>query len=419
MNRLSIQILAGLVIGLVAGVAAQKTLSPFWAEKTLWVASFIGEAFLRAIFMLILPLVIPAILLSIKQLQDIPQAGKIARYTLFSIVSLTSMAAIIGLLLTHLIRPGDGVPTPTDGLTAPPSRSVEEIFLHLIPKNPFAEIASLFSPLPGEGGLLAVLVFVIFLGVALTHVPHTQTLYNILQNLYDASLWLIQKILLFTPVGVAGLAYKLAAQTGLPLFFALGKYIFTVLLGLAIQWLVTYSIFLRFFAKTNPLTFLRQVSPAFMMAFSTSSSSATLPTSLLTAQKIRIPKPIADFILPLGATVNQNGTALYEGVTLLFLAQVYGVELGVHQQILAILMAMFIAIGAAGVPGGSLPLLAGILPFLGIPPQAIGIILGIDRLLDMSRTMLNVYGDLVIARYLSQRLTFVTHGDPSNSPGSS
>jgi DAACS family dicarboxylate/amino acid:cation (Na+ or H+) symporter len=212
-------------------------------------------------------------------------------------------------------------------------------------------------------------------------------------------LWRLLKWL--GPLGVASLTFPAALSLGKHIFSLLGWYVGAVVLGLSIQMFVVYSLFLYFLSRRSPARTLSLSTPALLMAFSSSSSNATLPVTLRVAtERLGIAPAIARFITTLGATVNQNGTALYEGVTLIFLMQVYGHSPTAGEGALVVVMAMLIAIGAAGVPGGSLPLLAGLLPTFGVPASAIWLIYGIDRLLDMMRTTLNVYGDLVIATYL-------------------
>jgi len=184
---------------------------------------------------------------------------------------------------------------------------------------------------------------------------------------------------------------------------SLGMYVFIVILGLAIQLLIVFPILLRTLGGMNPIEFFRKTRSVMLTAFSTSSSNATLPTSIKVAQEeLKIPAPIAGFVLPLGATMNMNGTALFEGVTVVFIAQVFGVELTLVQQIVIVLMCVLLAVGAAGVPGGSIPLMAIVLSVAGLPPEAIGIVLGVDRILDMCRTTLNVMGDLTAAVFIAK-----------------
>jgi len=413
-----------LLIGFLGGVAAALVFRSLgWpTESVAAVARVLGELFLRGIFMLIFPLVVPMLLLGIRPLVHTGQIGRIGLTTILTVVGLTGIAASLGLLLASGLKPGHVLspetrsqllrqfgapttaPTPLDG----------SFLLNLLPKNPFFDLATAFTT-SQQGGLLAVVVFTLLLGIALAHLPpeRTETFYQLTHTLYEASLWLLQKLMYWiAPFGIAGLIFQASVSLGGEIFQLLGAYAGVVLLGLVVQGIGVYSLFLWLFARRNPWQVLRQSSPALLVAFSSASSNATLPTTLYTAlERLRLAPPVAHFILTLGATVNQNGTALYEGVTLIFLAQAFGVPLSLADQTFMIGIAILIAIGAAGVPGGSLPLLAGVLPFFGLPPGAIALIYGIDRLLDMARTTLNVYGDLVIASYLNR----LYHGTPDHA----
>ncbi len=407
-KRLSYFILGGLLAGLGAGLAVKALELP--TQDALTVARFLGDLFLRGLFMLILPLVVPMVITGIQKLSETEALGKIGLHAVLAIVGLTAIAATIGLLVVLWLKPGTALPLSALSSLAesqlapsPSSRSWTDFLLFLLPKNPLHEMAMAFTPAQ-QGGLIAVVSFSILIGIALARLPTelSKPLYQVLEALFQASQWLLWKVLWgLGPIGVAGLTFSAALSLGWQIFPLLGKYVGVVTLGLAIQMFGVYPIFLRFFANQSPLRILSLSTPAVLMAFSSASSNATLPVTLRVAtERLGIAPAIARFITTLGATVNQNGTALYEGVTILFLMQVFGLHPGFGEGALVIGMAMLIAIGAAGVPGGSLPLLAGLLPTFGVPASAIALIYGIDRLLDMMRTALNVYGDLVIATYL-------------------
>lgn len=421
-KRVSALILGGLVSGFLLGLGARAlSIEP---QLLLPYSHFLGELFLRALFMLILPLVIPMILLGIQKLSGGRALKAIGWRATASILGLTLIAALVGLGVILLVRPGEAIaPEARDSLLAgmaspssPREASPDKILLALLPKNPLHEMAMAFTP-HQEGGLIAVVSFSILFGIALARLPLTltQPLYQALEALFLASQWLLGKVLwLLAPIGIAALIFSATLSLGFDIVSLLGGYIGTVLLGLAIQMFGVYSIFLYVFAKRSPIETLKKAWPALVLGFSSSSSNATLPVTLQTAiDKLKVAPPIAQFIVTLGATVNQNGTALYEGVTLVFLLQAFGEPLSVAKALVVILFAILIAVGAAGVPGGSLPLLAGVLPALGVPSAAIGLIYGIDRILDMSRTVLNVYGDLVIGCYLH---TAYASADKQRSP---
>jgi DAACS family dicarboxylate/amino acid:cation (Na+ or H+) symporter len=225
----------------------------------------------------------------------------------------------------------------------------------------------------------------------------------LLEGVNEVMVTIIGIALRLAPYGVAALIFSVTSRFGYNLLVALGMYVVTVLLGLALHFFGSFSLLLRLAARYHPLRFFRKVQTVIFTAFSTSSSSATLPTSIqVSQQELGIPPEICGFVLPLGATMNMNGTALFEGVTILFLAQVFGVQLSYLSQVIVVLMSVITAVGAAGVPSGSLPLLIVVLQMMHIPAEGIAIILGVDRLLDMCRTVLNVVGDVTCAAYIAR-----------------
>jgi DAACS family dicarboxylate/amino acid:cation (Na+ or H+) symporter len=257
-----------------------------------------------------------------------------------------------------------------------------------------------------EGDLLAVMVFALFLGVGLAAVrtAPARRLEETLQGVYDVVMWLLGVVIRIAPLGVACLVFTLTARLGLEVLRQLAGYVLIVVGALALHQFVVYSLTVRWLGGMSPLFFFRAVRPAMLTAFSTSSSNATLPTALAVAQdELHLPKHVSRFVLTLGSTANQNGTALFEGVTVLFLAQFYGVELSLAQQLVVVGICVLGGIGTAGVPAGSIPVVAMILGTVGVPPESIGVVLGVDRFLDMCRTTVNVTGDLaaavVVARF--------------------
>ncbi|MEN3040665.1 MAG: dicarboxylate/amino acid:cation symporter [Bacteroidia bacterium] len=424
-DALSVRLLIGFALGLILGLFFR--LNGLSSLGVIQGAQLIGEIFLRGIFMLILPIVIPVLLLGIQRLSETGAMGRIGLHTLLTVLVLTGIAAGIGLLLANLLQPGAHL-SPTARIllmerfgqvTVTDKKLGADLFLNLLPKNPLHEMA--MALMPGQqGGLLSVVSFVILFGLALAQLPiqQVQPFYQVMDVIYQASARLLMWIMRWiAPIGVAGLIFQAVASLGWEIFPLIGAYAGVVILGLLIHGVVVYAVFLYFLARTSPWKVLRGSLPALLMAFSSASSNATLPTSIRVAvERLSIAPPVAQFILTLGATVNQNGTALYEGVTLLFLMQVFGVPLTLSEQLLIVALAILIAIGAAGVPGGSLPLLAGVLPTFGVSSGAIALIYGIDRFLDMMRTTLNVYGDLVIATYLN-RLYYGSHRNTQGASG--
>jgi DAACS family dicarboxylate/amino acid:cation (Na+ or H+) symporter len=253
--------------------------------------------------------------------------------------------------------------------------------------------------------MIAVIAFSLVFGMGLsqTRSPAALRLREVIQGLFDVMMRVIDGVLWLAPVGVGALLFTMTARTGGAVLAQLGAYVGVVVLGLALHMTIVYSTVVRAFGKMSPLKFFRGVRLAMATAFSTASSSATLPTALEVAdEELRLPRHVSRFVLTAGATLNQNGTALFEGVTVLFLAQAYGVELDLGKQAIVLGICVLAGIGTAGVPAGSLPVIVAMLSVVGVPTEAIGLILGVDRLLDMCRTVLNVTGDLAIAVLVSR-----------------
>jgi DAACS family dicarboxylate/amino acid:cation (Na+ or H+) symporter len=271
------------------------------------------------------------------------------------------------------------------------------MFLAIVPRNPVEAMARM--------DMLAVIFFSIVFGAALTMIPKDRAapMVRVLEGLGDVVIKIIDFAMWLAPYGVFGLIFVVTSRFGWHLLGQLSLYVAVVVGGLLLHGVVSLSVLVRVFGGLNPLRFWKKVRPVIITAFSTSSSNATLPTSIAVAEKdLGIPPTIAGFVLPLGATMNMNGTSLYEGVTVLFLAQVFGVDLTLGQQVVVVFLSVITAVGAAGVPGGSLPLIMVVLGTVGVPPEGIAIILGVDRILDMCRTTLNVSGDLTAAAFVTK-----------------
>jgi DAACS family dicarboxylate/amino acid:cation (Na+ or H+) symporter len=256
-----------------------------------------------------------------------------------------------------------------------------------------------------DGDFLAVMFFAVMLGVglSLTRTAAARKFEEALEGLYDVTMRLIGVVIAMAPIGVACLLFTLTAQLGYEILWQLARYVGVVLLALAIHQFVVYSLSVRFLGGMSPAVFFRGIREAMVTAFSTASSNATLPTALKVAEEnLKLPPHVARFVLTIGSTANQNGTALFEGVTVLFLAQFYGVHLTFAQQMTVVFICVLGGIGTAGVPAGSIPVVALILGMVGVPAEGIGLILGVDRFLDMCRTSLNVTGDLVGAVVVSR-----------------
>lgn len=419
--KLHSKILLGLLIGLILGLGCNL----FVTDKDLlkWIVENIsypiGQIFIRMIFMIVIPLIFTAIVLGLADFRDIHKIGVVGLKTLMFTIVITAVSVIIGLVIVNLVQPGTGIsPESRTELmnsltsnqsvssiikTAEESKSFVQIILDLIPRNPFVDIVYAFDPNYRGGGLLALMFFSLIFGIAMAMSPQEkiQGLTSTLQGIYDVLMKIIGYAMKLAPIGVAGLIFSTTSQLGFKIVSILSLYVLAVLAALAIHFLVTYGVIIKYALKKNPVEFFKQISEVMITAFSTSSSNATLPTTIRNSiDNLKIDKDIANFVLTVGSTANQNGTALYEGMTVLFLAQFYGIELTLVQQLLVVFLSILAGIGTAGVPGGSLPLVIMVLITVGIPAEGIGIILGVDRILDMSRTVVNVTGDVVLAGWI-------------------
>jgi DAACS family dicarboxylate/amino acid:cation (Na+ or H+) symporter len=377
-----------------------------------------GRVFLRLMLMVVVPLVFAALALGVVELGDVRRLGRVGLMTLAMTLAFSLTAVAVGITLVNVVRPGGQLSQADRDVLrkqyargaedtvqkAAKAKSLRDTLLDVIPENPLQEAAGALDGSSKGNGMLAVMFFSLIFGAAITMAPaRTEALVRVLEGVFDASMVIIGLAMKLAPYCVALLTFSLAARLGLGVFATLGWFVGTVLVGLTFQLVVVYSVAVAAVGGRSPLTFFRDVSEAMITAFATSSSNATLPTALRVAEeKLALPREVSRFVLTVGATGNQNGTALYEGVVVLFLAQVFGVELTVWQQVTVVLMSVLAGVGTAGVPGGSLPLIVLVLVSVGVPGDGIAIILGIDRLLDMCRTVLNVTGDLALATCVSR-----------------
>jgi DAACS family dicarboxylate/amino acid:cation (Na+ or H+) symporter len=409
------KILWGLLFGLGAGLIVHAAAGGQpWVEWTVRnVAYPVGQVFLRLIFMIVVPLVFASLVLGVLELGDVRRLGRVGLVTLAYTLLASGISVAIGITLVSAFRPGAGVDAkalaPLSGALATQSRAAIEnarktqhwtdALLSLIPRNPLAAAVDALS-----GEMLALMVFAVFFGIALAQVRRDrETLIDLFEGIQRVSMKIVDWAMALAPYGVAALLFSLTARSGFALIPRLGGYVAVVVAGLAIQQFVVYPAVLKGLGRVPPFEWFSRCRDVMLVAFSTASSNATLPTSLETsAEKLGISPRIGNFVLTVGATGNQNGTALFEGVTVLFLAQVFQVPLTVGQQVAVVGMSILAGVGTAGVPGGSLPLIVIVLQTVGIPAEGIGIILGVDRILDMCRTVLNVTGDLVCATVVAR-----------------
>jgi Na+/H+-dicarboxylate symporter len=362
--------------------------------------------------MMILPLVFASLTLGVCQLGDVRALGRIGLKTLVYYLGTTVLAVVIGLLLANLVSPGDWVDAESRarllGSAAAkidPARLAElrqhtgigQILLDAIPSNIFASMAA--------GDMVPVIVFTLFFGAALAALgrPRGGKVTDVLEAVNEASLWMIGAVMRLAPLGVACLMASVVGPLGPGVLASLAVYSAVVLGGLLLHAGLVYPLLLWLLTRRGPRWFFRAVRPAQVVAFSTSSSAATLPTTMACSRdRLGVPDEIGSFCLPLGATVNMDGTALYQAVAALFIAEVYGIQLDLAAQGTIVLTATLASIGTAAVPGAGVVMLAMILTSVGIPVEGVGMILGVDRLLDMCRTVVNVTGDLVGATVVAR-----------------
>ena len=414
------RILLGLVIGAATGLAANALFgasSPGVAWTVRNIAQPIGGLFLRLLLMIVVPLVFAALVVGVAGIGDVRKLGRVGLKAFGYTLVVSAISVAIGLTLANTIRPGERVSAATaaaleerfgeDAATrvaatdtapvrkAPLTTAVET----LIPSNPIAAVAG------DTPNLLHLMFFALALGLACTLVKPgvADPFLRVMQAIFEISVKLIEIIMKLAPYAVAALLFASTAGFGLDLLGTLAWFVVTVLLGLAIQMFGVYSLSVSLLSRISPLEFFRRIKTVMITAFSTSSSNATLPTALRVSEKnLGVPPEINSFVLTVGATANQNGTALYEGVTVLFLAQIAGVDLSLGEQVMVAYLAILGGIGTAGIPSGSIPFIILVLAQIGVNPGLIAIILGVDRILDMCRTTLNVTGDITAATYVAR-----------------
>ncbi len=440
--KIAIGFVAGLAIGLAMYAAGYGELAPAGldparcaVENAPWtctplvelLSGSIGQLFLNLIFMLVVPLLFSALVIGVSDMGDVRSFGRIGWRTLGYTVLMSAIAVFIGLVLVNVFKPGAGVdPALAQQLlseNAERARGIVEdsagapagigLLMSIVPSNVVKAAA--------EGTVLAVMFFALMLGLGMVLTPGrgTDALRAAIQGLFEVSMTLIGLVIRLAPYAVFAFMLELAATFGWDLLARLAGYVAVVVLALALHLFVSYGIALKLIAGRSPFAFFRAVQEAMLLAFSTASSNATLPTSLQVADtRLHLPPKISRFVLTVGATANQNGTALFEGVTVIFLAQFFGVDLTLGQQALVMFVCILGGIGTAGVPSGSLPVVAMICAMVGIRPEGIALILGVNHFLDMCRTTLNVTGDLAIATLVSRGESEAsTQALPESQPG--
>jgi DAACS family dicarboxylate/amino acid:cation (Na+ or H+) symporter len=425
--KLHVRLFIGLVLGVLVGVV----LHPYADSASVSAVNAnllrpIGQIFLRSIFMIVVPMVFSALVVGVYELGQGHGLSGVAARTLGFTVMMSAASVVIGVTLVNLLTPGAGLelqallpaPSGVDQLRANAAavKPLSDTLVELIPRNP---IDSAVRALDGE--MLPLMVFALIFGVALSRLPthdgQRNLLVRVLDQVFDACMLIVHFVMKLSPIAVFAIVFNTALTFGTGVFTSLFLYVLTVTLGLLVQQFGVYPALLRVVAHRSPIAFFKNCREVYLYAFSTASSNATLPLSLEVAEtKLRLPPDISRFVLTVGSTANQNGTALFEGVTVLFLAQAYGLDLTAGQQVRVMLMAILAGIGTAGVPGGSLPMVMIVAQSVGVPAEGLALILGVDRFLDMCRTTVNVSGDLVIAALVSGRDRAIGSAGPLKAP---
>jgi len=414
-----------ILIGLVAGALLGGTLNSvlghqnpqlnFVADQ---IANPIGQIFIRLLLLLVIPLVFSSLVVGVAGLGDLRSIGRIGVKSLIYTVIVSAISVLIGLTLANTIKPGKRISTEVRNRLAAQYSKDAEAKVHSAVSDTKSDDAPLLKAVKTivptnvfyavgreTPDMLGLMFFALFLGICLTMVPKETAapLIAVLEGLFAAMEAAIQIVMRLGPYAIFCMLFTITARLGFELLASLGWFVATVLLGLAIHMFGVYSASVWFLSRINPIEFFKRIKTAMITAFSTSSSNATLPTALrVSEENLGVPRDINSFVLTVGATANQNGTALYEGVTVLFLAQLAGLDLSISQQLMVLYLAILGGVGTAGVPSGSIPFIIVVLTQIGVNPALIGIIIGVDRILDMCRTVLNVTGDITIATYVAR-----------------
>lgn len=411
---LHIKVLIGFVLGALLGLAAH-----FYAPDAPLVATIVaygtkplGQIFLNLLFMLVIPLMFSALVLGVAELGDIASLGRLGWKTLMYTAAVTGMAVAIGLLMVNLIQPGlhmdpalvqqamaSNAGKAGEIVTSGRQLDAMQLLVNIVPHNVFAAAVD-------DKQTLGIVFFALMIGIGLvlTPSPATQAFKHAVQGLFEVSMRLIGLFILLAPYAVACFMFTLTAQLGWDVIVGLSWFVVTVVLALALHMFVVLPLWVKFMGGMPTRKFFSGSQEATLTAFATASSTATLPVTLRVAEEnLGLPRKVSRFVLTVGASANHHGTALFEGVTVLFLAQVFGLHLPFLEQVMVLVLCILGGIGTAGIPSGSLPVIAMIMGIIGLRPEGIAIIIGVNTFLDMCRTALNVTGDLATAVVVSHR----------------
>ena len=401
---LSSKILLAMVLGVALG-AVLNTMSAaegsFVANLTAWlvhsVFDVVGKIFVASLKLLVVPLVFVSLVCGSSAMGANASMGRMAGKTLALYMLTTAIAVTLALLFANVINPGLGIDMNTAATYTPkPAPSVKEVLINIFPTNPVKAMA--------EGNMLQVIVFAILMGVSVSHSGEKgKEVLRFFESFNEVVMTMVSLLMHLAPYGVFCLLAKLFSELGLSAILDLAKYFFTVALVLLLHGFIVYTSMFKLFTGLSPWALLKNVRPAMLFAFSTSSSSATMPVTMNVAEKrLGIDNSIASFTVPLGATINMDGTAIMQGVATVFIAQAFNVDIGIGGYVAVVMTATLASIGTAGVPGVGLITLALVLQQVGLPVEGIALIIGVDRLLDMMRTAVNVTGDCMVSSVVAR-----------------
>jgi len=398
--KLHWQIIIAIVLAIVIGLVVNAV----YGQIVLSAIDVLGKLFLKALKMVVVPLIASSIIVSIAGIGSSGAVGRLGAMTLTYYMCTSLLAILIGLLFVNIITPGiiDGKPANEvvgkfkqdisdiqSKIEGKGMQDISELPLRMVPENVFAAASD-------NAQLLSIIVFSLLFGFFMTKIegPYADTMYRFWRGVEQTMLKITDFIIMLAPIGVFALVFSVVVATGMTAFVAVIKFVLTVLLALGFHMFITMALILYFVARVNPKIQYQGMAPALLMAFSTSSSSATLPVTLeCVEQNVGVSGRTSNFVLPLGATVNMDGTALYECVAALFIAQAYGIDMSMRQQFLIVVIALLTSVGVAGVPAASLVAISIILTSMGLPLEGIGLIMIADRILDMCRTAVNIFSD--------------------------
>ncbi|MGH8187868.1 MAG: dicarboxylate/amino acid:cation symporter [Steroidobacteraceae bacterium] len=439
-SRLANRILLGLIIGALAGIAMLVigAYAPTALALARWFSTAVldpfGQVFLRLLFFVVIPLIFASLALGIVQLGKLGELGPLAGRT-FAMFALNMIVAVaLGLLVMNVLDPGGRLDPATqvelaelyggaaqgyaEAQANSPPLNLTTLVQMFMPRNLFGAFVGNNRDALGE--VLPLILFAILVGAAGTQLAASRRaqLRDGLETVTELMTRIVHYALRLAPYAVPAMIFSVIVKIGFGILVALGVFVLGCVFVIALHLFGVLAVWVKLGTRRSPLAFFRQITPVLVTAFTTSSSNATLPTSLATAREtLGVRASTAGFVLPLGATMNMSGTALYEGCVVLFVAQVFGVDLSLGQQVTLLFLAVLSAVAVAGIPGGSLPLIAGLLVTFGVPPEGIGIVLGVDRLLDMARTTLNVGADLVTCAIVDEKVPASAAAE-ATAPGS-